>query len=365
MAGGTVEDLELVKWCKAQGCLDMAEKAWLSVLAVPGKMVLRHPRVHDGMMFLAGHTFVGSCLQGLPLKAVELGGQTFWALEPMRQVFWLPIVGWEEWKCSTCSWLCPLAVLQKAKQWCHSHPLLLERSSEERNLLQTSAANAFWEIPKTGLLSIARATSIHVESGKSLAEVMLALVEGVLGPQSDAEKLRLLRLRLPKKTDLMDWMEDAAAEENLEPEDAKELHHMKQNISNQEGELRPMVRELAEKVRSQASASGTSASSLSRAKGSAGSAASRGKKARRYPPTIKLDESTSLQDLNGLLPPGCKFGYDAIDNYWRMSCYGTRYGRSIQLHGREGAALQLISLAWRRAMDEGWESSCPFPEVLS
>ena len=358
-----MEDLELMRWCKQHDFVNVADQAWLSVLAVPGKMMLSHPQVHEGRTFLAGHTFVGSCLQGLPVREVSHRGQTFWTLDEMHEIFWLPIVSWQGWKCSTCSWIAPVSVYKKTKSWCLDHTLLLEKTSEERNLLETCAMNAFWEIPKTGLISIARAASIPVDTGKSLPEVMLALVDGVLREQSDSEKLRLLRLRLPRKADLMELLEEASAEQNLEPEDVQQLQQLKKDNDNREQELGPKVRELAERVRSQSSSSSTAASS-SRSKAGTGATGTKNKKGKRFPNTIKIDESTTLQELNALLPTGCKFGYDGIDHYWRMSCYGTRYGRSIQLHGREEGAKQLVLLAWKRAIAEGWEPTCPFPDLL-
>ena len=362
MAGGTTEDMELAKWCKTNGCLDQADQSWLSVLAVPAKILLSHPKVHDGRVFLAGHTFVGSCLQGLPVRAVRVGESTFYALEVMTEFFWLPIVDWRDWTCTTCSWQSPLAVKKATTEWCRETPLLLKRTSKEHDLLQTCAMNAFWEIPKSGLLSIARATGIHVEKDKTLPDVMLCLVEGVLGPQSDSEKLRLLRLRMPRKADLLHLMENASADDILEPDDLKQLRQAQADHTQKDQDFGQKIQEMSARVRAHASASATSST-----RGKATSAATnqpKSKRARRAPPQLTIDESTTVQDLDAYLPSGCKFGYDGIDHCWRLSAYGTRYGRSVQLHGRSGGAMQLLSLAWRRAIEEGWETECPFPSLL-
>ena len=364
MAAGCVEDMALAKWCRDNGCLDVADQAWLSVLAVPGKMVMRNSKVQDGRTFLAGRTYMGSCLQGLPLKQIRMSGIVFWALEPVEEIHWLPVVSWRDWMCRTCSWVSPLGVKRQTKRWCCEHALLLQNTSEEKNLLETSAMNAFWQIPKSGLLSIAKAISARVEADKPLPEVMLALAEAVLGDLGDAEKLRLLRLRMPAKSDLLHLLDEHSTEDILETEDAKELKKMQCEQQSMEQEFGAKVKEMATRVRTQGPASSSSSTSRHNRQPSTNTS-QRTKKARRYPPEVRIDESTTVQDLNTMLPSGCKFGYDGIDHCWRLAAYGTRYGRSVQLHGRIAGARQLVVLAWQRAVQEGWESECPFPGLLS
>ena len=65
-----------------------------------------------------------------------------------------------------------------------------------------------------------------------------------------------------------------------------------------------------------------------------------------------------------MVPVGCKFFIDRIDEYWRLSAWGTRYGRSWALHGVAQGAEQLLKLVWARAIREGYEVECPWPNLL-
>lgn len=68
-------------------------------------------------------------------------------------------------------------------------------------------------------------------------------------------------------------------------------------------------------------------------------------------------------DLTLLCPAGCRFGIDRIDQSWRLSAWGRRHARAWQLWGVEGAAKELLRLAWRQAIDEGYETKCPFENL--
>jgi hypothetical protein len=59
------------------------------------------------------------------------------------------------------------------------------------------------------------------------------------------------------------------------------------------------------------------------------------------------------------LPAGRRFGKGELDGGWRLSCYGVRFYRSWNLHGVEGGARQLVTLAWQKALEEGREEKSP------
>ena len=61
-------------------------------------------------------------------------------------------------------------------------------TSEPKSLLLTAAALGFWDIPKTGLVKIAKDLDIDIGGAVFLSQVLFALVSGVLGQELSAEK---------------------------------------------------------------------------------------------------------------------------------------------------------------------------------
>ncbi|CAK0905131.1 unnamed protein product [Prorocentrum cordatum] len=87
------------------------------------------------------------------------------------------------------------------------------------------------------------------------------------------------------------------------------------------------------------------------------------KKPRKYPPKVDLKERT-LESLNAALPDGCKMsGPDGCDSALRLTVWGGKQcTRSTRLHSEEAATL-LIKIVWQIALDDGWETECPFPDL--
>ena len=88
------------------------------------------------------------------------------------------------------------------------------------------------------------------------------------------------------------------------------------------------------------------------------------KKPRKYPAKINITEKASEEYVETLLPPSCRLFKDTLDQNWRLSAYGQRYSASWRLYGFEGSAMKLAREAWQRALDLGFETRCPFPELL-
>ena len=164
---------------------------------------------------------------------------------------------------------------------------------------------------------------------------------------------------MPKVDDIQELLMDL---ENLdELLDAHDRKDMEKDMEAQQAcsrEFSCSVKEYAKKVRDAQPKS----SSGRRSQSSASQPPA--KKQRRHNGKVPaIVENMDLEEMNALLPSTCKFSIDKSDHYWRMSAFGTRYGRSWQLHGVHNAAEELLRLAWRRAIDEGYEKECPFAEL--
>ena len=211
-------------------------------------------------------------------------------------------------------------------------------------------------MPKTALLTVARQLRCPIPPKTALPEMILQLASHICGDLSEEEQLNILRCRLPKHSAVDDMMESLDVDEVLDKVDAQAVSKDKAERSQVHEEFAASVKTLATKVRSKLTASGS---------GSAASSADpRPKRQRRYPKQCEITDQTSVDTLNSFLPTGCHFYVDKIDAYWRLAAWGTRYGRSWALHGVAQGANQLLKLAWKRAVEEGREDSCPWPELL-
>ena len=353
------EDLILVRWCQERKQLHLARCCFFALLVVPMKMLIRHKAYEGGAWFLAVKNYTGMSVMALKLQAVQHSGHSFFACETVTRPHFLPIVETESWQCCSFAFRSPLFIRLATGAWCVSQGSLIRATSQPTSLLKLAAQNSFWTLPKTALATIGKEVGVHLDKSRPLAELILCFAESILGALSDEEKLRLLRLRLPKKGDIEEWLlqqEDLG--ELLEKDDAEELQKERDAHNTAKEEFGHSVRQLASKVRHARKASQSSRKSSSAREEPAD------ERRKRYPNKVPaICEQSTIDSLNSLVPSTCRFGVDRIDYCWRLSADGTRYGRSWQLYGVDGAAKQLLKIAWQLAVEAGHEESCPFPEL--
>ena len=184
-----------------------------------------------------------------------------------------------------------------------------------------------------------------------------------MGELSEEEQLAIIRHRLPKHDNLVEFLYSDDAAELLGP-DANTVEKMKER-GDQEApvvlDFKTAAKDLAKKV-----AESVNVGKVGKGRGK-GKCGGRGeppaKKPRKYPPTLDMKSGLSIDLLNTFLPSQCKFGIDWLDGYWRLAAYGTLYGRSWRRHGEEEGAKQLIKKAWEVAIERGYEVECPFAEL--
>ena len=88
------------------------------------------------------------------------------------------------------------------------------------------------------------------------------------------------------------------------------------------------------------------------------------KKKRKWPLLKDMETDLRPEFLNSYMPEGCRISKEGRGQGWRLSAVGHRAFRALGLHTVEGAAKELISLAWAWAVERGAEDKCPYDELL-
>eukprot|EP00971_Amphidinium_carterae_P152036 3013500-Amphidinium_carterae.1 len=257
-----VEDLALVQWCVNHDCMEQSSKSWLSILAVPFKVIVTHPDLASGKPHLAGKTWAGACCLGLPLRAVPHAGKTYYVLDASES---------------------PLHIKIATGSFIRGASALMEPEGKARSLLETCAEEAFYSIPRQGLGQLATEFGVPVPAGADFAQLLLALCTHALGDLSAEKQLTLVRKRLPHLSDLQSMMmETDDATDLLDEADAKKLQDKNESVKDGEQEFRRAARKLIDRIKS------TSGSSK-KGGGRGGAGAQPAKKARRWPPLSGID----------------------------------------------------------------------------
>ena len=178
----SLEDLELTKWCMQQKQLHLAPACFLSILVAPYKIIMRNKAFHRGAWFLALKQFTGLSVLAIPLSLDECvhEGKKYFLLQKIRMPYWLPVVEATAWSCCTFVFRSPLGLKVTAGKWHQAPGCVLQATCEPTQLLKVSARNAFWTIPKTALVMVARHVGVDVNSAGALPQIVLDMAEKVL-----------------------------------------------------------------------------------------------------------------------------------------------------------------------------------------
>ena len=84
------------------------------------------------------------------------------------------------------------------------------------------------------------------------------------------------------------------------------------------------------------------------------------KKIRLYPPKIELPDHVTLEDIKAFMPKGCKVNHCRTESAWRLNAYGQEYSRAFAKWPPEGAGVDIIKIAWTRALELGFQTESPF-----
>jgi hypothetical protein len=351
-----VEDMSLIRWCREHDTLDKAKDSWLGILNVPCRLLLSHPSFEGGRWFIGLRSHVGVTVLGVPVTKVRVYGQEHFVLDEVNKHYWLPVLDPREWKCVPIAFRAPLSMRILCGKWVRGQACFIQATADEDTLLRVSARFAFWDIPRTGLVTLAKEFGALVPAGADLPTLLMALCETILGKLTDEDKLKIIRQRLPKTDTMKEFLMTDDAKECLGKDELQKLQPGKDEdptVKKGNDEMREAARAFAKKIYEKSAKANTGKKG-----GSAGPAA---KKARKYPNIVDLQgDQFTVAELNLYLPNGCKFGEDRLDCSWRLNAFGTRHSRAWNLYGSRGAALELMQLAWVAAVDQGFEPFCPF-----
>eukprot|EP00971_Amphidinium_carterae_P104666 2072775-Amphidinium_carterae.2 len=352
MSLASCEDMAVVSACKAAGQPELASKCWLSILATPYRVIVSKGDFTEA--YLVGKTFAGSAVLALPVTRVHVNQHTVFVLEPVRGIHWISILGVESWKAQGFSWVSPLQLRLLTGKWLEGRLCVMLAKGPAESLVKHCAREGFYDMPKSALSAIAKEVGCDMKAGAHLPEMLLALCSFLLPSLTDEDKLGILRKRMPAMGDLEQLLLDnEEAQELLEEKDLQSLSKRAEERKSTVMEFKVLAASLAEKVASKGSKSRGAASSSSRPS----------KRARVYPSQVRFSKELTVSELNGFLPVGCSFGVDRLDQSWRLNCYGQRFSRAWTCWGEVESAKQLIVLAWNRAIELSYESSCPFTNI--
>ena len=238
----------------------------------------------------------------------------------------------------------PLSVRVRSGSWATDSLLLVQATSVPQKLAHVAARHAFWKMPKTGLIKLGHFIQAPVDKG-SMAALLLSLAAKLLDKELDEdEKLQILRHRLPRPEEFADALQDSAAIELL-PQDDQEALLQHSELTAAAGEIVADVKEVVKKIAAARRAAAPPETN----------------KSRKYPPRMEITSDMNIATANSYLPTGCRMTIDRLDQGWRLQPFGGRWlSRSQRLYGYEQAAWLLIRIAWTLAIDEGFETACPY-----
>ena len=166
------EDLALLRHCKQQDCWAAAKNSWCSLLVDVPRLCLRPRGRDDSDWFYSLGSVGGSAVAAWPMEIFVVGSVTFLSPKPEGCKFWLHLLRAEDWEALTVQWCGPLE--QKARASCFPSDrfIVAKGNHEALPLLQCAARSAFWSLPKTTLLSVARHLGAAASSDLPLAGVL-------------------------------------------------------------------------------------------------------------------------------------------------------------------------------------------------
>lgn len=354
---GHVADLSLYDFVSQSRCFASASMSWLSVLLTGAQsMCVRRKGARNRWYFVfANHSGVAAV--GWPADAQQVKGQTLLTVAANvreSEVLFLHIVNLDDWEAVMYHWRGPLEVERRFGLKDVAIVAEPERSSER--LLACCARQAFFRLPKTPLLQLAKHLAVDMSVDWTLFRVLEALVRHALPSISEAAVMEILRLRALPTEPLCDFLDNIDVAELGSAEDEREFRNIRRNEEEAAKDLDIYTKQFREFEAEKRAAKPKVGGKERRA----GKGVFSG---RNYPATLPpFSDEAQWQDpafINELLPPDDSKVYKDIQGrrfqlFWAKSRL-TRSSAWLR-YGYGGAVRRTLVLAWQEWQRMGGEA---------
>ena len=366
------EDMQLLRHIRQVNREAEASKSWQSCLAgVKGTRLLVRDRTTEELAwFLSLGTTGGSTLLVLPVVEKRHMGRKFYTLpSKIEKYTFMPVLDWNEIDALDCQVISPLGVRCLVGDWLQEMGIfaLFPSSGEPTTLLKAATLRGFWGMPKTGLGSVARRLGLAVPNNSAALDILEIIVRHVFPEGDDDIMLGILRARVDNDDEGQEHLKEECVLEQLEKKDLDRLEK-DEDKAEERTESKKRIRKIIDrqtKARTQVAAAQASGSSKKqpRKKAKTSDGNNVDGKLRKYPDRLELPARLTGENLRTLLPQGCSITRDIWSQAWRLQAFGRNSSKAWHTYTPEGAAEILIRSAWQRAIDLGYEQTCPFKDL--
>ena len=355
-ANATVEDFALFDACEQRDELDAGASSWLSTLCTGKRLMIRHPSVEGGKWCIALGTCGGSTVFCLPVVEKMYCAIKYFEVPELDTVKFFPVMSCHDVKARLFDYVSPVGFRVRAGKWCRifNGPLIVA-ATEEMTLGQLSAWNAFWDLPKSTVLRLAKEEELAIPREiKRFPDIIIFVAGHFLGDLTDDQKSNIIRKRMKFAVMELDILENEAVQDVLGQADLADL----QGDKHEEERSAQKIGSWLKKHNSRSGGAVAGAAS-----GSADGAGS----ARAYPASAAYAGSLEVTKswVEARCPPGAVVYEDTYRNAWRVLYGGRKHSRSWTFYnGRAKSATEILKAVWREAVSLGMEGACPYPELL-
>lgn len=328
---GHVADLSMYRHVCEYDCADKAAQSWLTILACGQNMCIRD-RARGGKFYSVFASYSGVAAVGWPAVRVDGRGGPIYKIADEgdeADVAYLHILDLAEWEAFAFSWAGPLQVSKQfgveglAVAAIPDHP--------PESLFQICARKAFFKLPKTPLVQVAKVVNVALGPDDSLLKILEKLIRKVHPKMKDVEILEVLRLRAVQPCGLNDLLDELDVAELGNPDEEKQIKSVAKDMKDAELHLSDFAAQF--KVY-EASVKGAKVKRVG-----GGKSLKVGRSGRPYPlelPELADARWQGAEFINSLLPPDdSKIYRDVVgqrfQTFWTRSrrtrsCVWPRYG---------------------------------------
>lgn len=338
-------DLVLVRYCYQNNCWSKASTAWLGELCKAShSLLLRHPQETGNKWVFGMHHWRDSCAMGFIAEEVTLPGSGITAWQPAlgQDPLFFCMVETQGWTAVHYKWRSP--AWQCARSGAATLPVAIravaaEENEGEESLLCVAAKQAFFSLPKTWLIQLAKLRGVNLSGGTSLFDMLYSVMGGLLDMQ-DEQLMHFLGRRMSTYAQQERFAEEFAeldeAAELLERQDQQKVKQEKQSHETLKEQASTYTQAYVAKQRD-----------LRQQKKNGGSRSKAKVKTIRIPRFP--DHDIELETARALAPPGSSLWMSRAEGNWQGHFKPfPRISRSWNRWGESEALRLVLQALWDR-----------------